>query len=132
MHDKSRTEQAAKVRELLMSRHPITRADGPLDELPVEQEIRVLSADMAFGEIWSRPGLDMSMRSVITISVLATLGRGDQLRTHLNAGLNNGLSAEQIVEILFHIGAYAGVASYSMGLAIAHEVFLERGILKKP
>jgi 4-carboxymuconolactone decarboxylase len=114
----------------LLSAHTIERAGGPVDELPLAEEINDLAAEFAFGEIWSRPGLDLRMRSAVTIAVLVSDGRTEQVRTHINGGLNTGLTPEEILEILLHVGGYAGFAASAAGRTVALEVFKERGIVK--
>jgi 4-carboxymuconolactone decarboxylase len=131
----NRDERAQKVehiREVLTSTHSLDRPGGPAESLPVIDELKSLAGDIAFGQIWARPGLDMKTRSIITISVLAALGRSDQLRYHLNGGLNLGLTPEEIVEIIFHVGGYAGLPANNAGQAIVRTVFEDRGILSKP
>jgi 4-carboxymuconolactone decarboxylase len=130
MDTSNRAERAAKIREMLMSRHPLAPAKEPSEELPVLREVIALASEIAWGEVWARPGLDLRMRSAITIALLGALGRNDQLRTHINGGLNIGLTPEEIVEILFHMGAYAGFPATSASRDVARQVFKERGILQ--
>jgi 4-carboxymuconolactone decarboxylase len=126
-----RAQQVEHIREVLTSTHSLERPGGPATSLPVIDELKSLAGDIAFGQIWARPGLDMKTRSVITIAVLAALGRADQLRYHVNGGLNNGLTPEEIVEVIFHVGGYAGLPANNAGQAIVRAVFEERGILSK-
>jgi alkylhydroperoxidase/carboxymuconolactone decarboxylase family protein YurZ len=130
MATSERAQRAAELGEHLKNTDPISRSGGPVDDLPVLEEITLLASQWAWGEVWSRPGLDLRTRSAVTIALLASQGRADQLRTHINGGLNNGLEPEEIVEILFHMGAYAGLGAVSASRNIAREVFRERGILR--
>ena len=77
----------------------------------------------AFGDIWSRPGLPIRDRSMITVAVLAALGRQNELRAHLAGARNAGLSQEELVEVLMHIAVYAGVPAANDALNIAADVF---------
>jgi alkylhydroperoxidase/carboxymuconolactone decarboxylase family protein YurZ len=76
----------------------------------------------AFGEIWSRPGLPVRDRSMITVAVLAALGHHDELRAHLAGARNVGLTNEELVEVLMHVSVYAGVPATGAALRVAAEV----------
>ena len=76
----------------------------------------------AFGDIWTRPGLPVRDRSMITVAVLAALGQTEELRSHLAGALNVGISREEIVEILMHISIYAGVPAAGSALRVAADV----------
>ena len=77
----------------------------------------------AWGDVWTRPGLDRGTRSVITITTLLALGHDAELRIHLRGALNNGLSREEIGEIFLHAAIYAGVPASNTAFGIAQEVF---------
>jgi len=62
-----------------------------------------------FGDTWSRPGLDLKTRSMVTLAALAALGRPNQLRTHVRGALQNGVTPEEIREIILHTMVYAGI-----------------------
>jgi alkylhydroperoxidase/carboxymuconolactone decarboxylase family protein YurZ len=76
----------------------------------------------AFGDIWTRPGLSVRDRSMITVAVLASLGQPEELRAHLAGALNAGLSREEIVEVLMHISIYAGVPAAGSAMRVAADV----------
>jgi len=63
----------------------------------------------AWGSVWCRPGLDLKLRSLITVAMLTALGRQHELRGHLRGALNNGASIEEIREVLLHAAVYCGV-----------------------
>jgi len=73
----------------------------------------------AWGEIWNRPGLSRPERSMITLAMLAALGREEELAMHVRAALRNGLSAAQIQEVLLQVAVYAGVPAANRAFAIA-------------
>ena len=79
-------------------------------------------AETAFGMIWSRPGLAIRDRSLVTVAQLAALGRTDELRAHLAGALNVGLSREELVEVLMQTAVYAGVPTANDALKVAAEV----------
>jgi 4-carboxymuconolactone decarboxylase len=79
----------------------------------------------AWGEIWSRPGLSRAERSMITLAVLTALGREHEIAMHVKAALRNGLTPDQIGEVLLHTAVYAGVPTANRAFAIAHEALRE-------
>jgi len=84
---------------------------------------------MAWGSVWTRAGLERAERSMITLAVLAALGREDELALHVRAAVRLGLSAEQIREVLLHTAVYAGVPASNTAFAIAQRVLREEGVI---
>jgi 4-carboxymuconolactone decarboxylase len=83
--------------------------------------------EFPFGDIYSRPGLDLKSRQLVTISALAALGNaGPQLKSHIHGSLNVGLTREEIVEALTQLAVYAGFPAALNALKIARDVFRER------
>ena len=101
----------------------------------VDQAIRTtteLTADFqsfitryAWGEIWTRPGLDRRTRSCITLTALVALNRPEELEMHLRAALRNGVTPEEIREVLLHCAVYCGVPAANGAFAIARRVLEE-------
>jgi 4-carboxymuconolactone decarboxylase len=81
-----------------------------------------------WGDIWGRPGLDRRMRSAVTLTALIALGREGELAMHVRAALRNGLTADEIKEILLQSGAYCGVPAANGAFAIAQAVLAEEGL----
>lgn len=80
--------------------------------------------EFPFGDIYSRPGLDIRAREIATIAALTAMGNaGPQLRVHIEAGLNVGLSREEITEVIMQMAVYAGFPAALNGLFAAKEVF---------
>jgi 4-carboxymuconolactone decarboxylase len=76
----------------------------------------------AWGEIWNRPGLSRPERSMITIAMLAALGRDEELALHVRAALRNGLGPDDIAEVLLQVAVYAGVPAANRAFAIASPI----------
>lgn len=76
----------------------------------------------AWGSVWTRPGLDRRTRSAITLATLTALGRENEIAIHVRAALRNGLTAEEIGEVLLHTAVYAGVPAANSAFAIAQRV----------
>ncbi|HEY2655794.1 MAG TPA: 4-carboxymuconolactone decarboxylase [Solirubrobacteraceae bacterium] len=79
----------------------------------------------AWGDVWARDGLSRQLRSAITLAVLTALGREGELEIHIRGALRNGLSPDQIAEVLLHTAVYAGVPAANAAFSVAREV-LER------
>ena len=75
--------------------------------------------ESAWGAVWTRPGLDRRTRSLITIAILAALGREQELALHLRASRNIGVDPSEIAEALLHVAVYAGVPAANSAMAIA-------------
>jgi len=73
----------------------------------------------AWGEVWNRPGLSRPERSMITLAMLAALGRDEELALHVRAAMRNGLSMADIGEVLLHVAVYAGVPAANRAFAVA-------------
>ena len=79
----------------------------------------------AWGEIWTRPGLDRRTRSMITLAALVALGREDELAMHVRAARRNGVTVDEIKEVLLHCAIYAGVPAANGAFAVAQRVLAE-------
>ena len=85
--------------------------------------------EFAYGEIYQRPGLDLRQRELVTISALTTLGGAEpQLEVHINAGLNVGLTAREVVEAILHCIPYTGFPRVLNAIFVARRVFEERDV----
>jgi 4-carboxymuconolactone decarboxylase len=85
-----------------------------------------LSANVLFGDVWERPELSKRDRSMITVATLIALYRTDQLRGHIGRALDNGVTKEEIGEIITHMAFYAGWPTSANAVRVAKEVFDSR------
>jgi 4-carboxymuconolactone decarboxylase len=83
----------------------------------------------AWGGPWARPGIDRRMRSAITLTALVCLRAENELGMHIRAALGNGLTAEEIREVLLHTAVYAGVPAANAAFAVAQKVLREQGAI---
>jgi 4-carboxymuconolactone decarboxylase len=81
----------------------------------------------AWGGVWTRDGLDRRTRSCVTLAVLTALGQEQELALHLRGALRNGLSTQEIAEVLMHTAVYAGVPAANAAFAVAQRVLKEEG-----
>jgi 4-carboxymuconolactone decarboxylase len=79
----------------------------------------------AWGDVWSRPGLDRKTRSLLTIAMMASLGRYDELRLHVRATRNTGVTRDEVREVLLQVAVYAGVPAANSAYHHALEVYAE-------
>jgi len=86
-----------------------------------------LTDKVVFGDVWERPGLSKRDRSLVTVAALTALYRPDQIRGHIWRALDNGVTREEIVELITHLAIYAGWPNAGSAALIAKQVFEERG-----
>ncbi len=87
--------------------------------------LQVLATEMAWGAVWTRPGLPRKTRSMLNLAMLIALNRPHEFRLHVRGALNNGITREEIKEVLLHAGAYCGVPAAVDAFRNASEVFKE-------
>ena len=93
--------------------------------LEVRDDIFSWAVGSVFGDIWSRPALDIKTRLMITIALLAALNRREGLREHVYTALKNGVSRQEICEVLFHIAFLSGLPSAVESLRLTQTIFEE-------
>ncbi|MGQ0832954.1 MAG: carboxymuconolactone decarboxylase family protein [Microthrixaceae bacterium] len=117
-------ELLAKGREIQAQLWPQV-ASGPTGAFPAAKlapDFYRYVAETAFGMIWSRPGLAIRDRSLVTVAQLAALGKTEELKAHLRGARNVGISQEELVEVLMQTAVYAGVPAANEALRAAAEV----------
>ncbi|MCA1846659.1 MAG: 4-carboxymuconolactone decarboxylase [Actinobacteria bacterium] len=82
----------------------------------------------AWGDVWSRPGLDRRTRSCLTVALLAALGHREELAIHLRGALRNGVTPDELREVLLHTAVYAGVPAANSAFAVAQKVLADAGV----
>ena len=107
-------------REVLGEQH-VDRAESNKDEFT--EEFQELITKYAWGEIWTRPGLERKTRSCITLAMMIALHREDEFKLHIKAALNNGLSKDEIKEVILQSAIYAGVPAANSAFHWAQDVF---------
>jgi len=125
MDDAERARQGMRVRREVLGDAHVDRAVASATSFT--EPFQDFITRYAWGEVWSRPGLSRAERSMVTLAVLTALGREHELAMHVRAALRNGLTAEQIGEVLLQTGVYAGVPAANRAFAIAAEVVREAG-----
>jgi 4-carboxymuconolactone decarboxylase len=106
-----------RVRREVLGDDYVDRALAEMTEFTAEFQRFV--TEVAWGSLWARPDLDRRSRSLITIAILAALGRQDELALHLRASRNNGVEPGEISEALLHVAVYAGIPAANAAFAAA-------------
>jgi 4-carboxymuconolactone decarboxylase len=106
-----------------MSAEPFD-AQKPLSDFA--PKLAELTANVLFGDIWERPGLSKRDRSLITVAALVALYRPEQLRFHLNKAMDNGLSKDELIEVITHLAFYSGWPTAMSAITVAKEVMAKR------
>jgi 4-carboxymuconolactone decarboxylase len=113
----SRYETGMRTRREVLGDEHVERAIARTTEL--DTDFQRFVTEVAWGSLWSRPDLDRRTRSLITIALLAALGRREELALHLRATRNTGASQHEIAEVLLHVAVYAGVPAANAAFALA-------------
>ncbi len=122
--DDSRYEQGMRVRREVLGDAHVDRAQA--NQTAFDAAFQRFITESAWGSVWSRPDLDRPTRSLITIAILAALGRSEELGLHLRASRNTGATPEQIAEALLHVAIYAGVPAANSAMALAKGILVEQ------
>ena len=123
MDEKERYQKGLKTRREILGKEHVDRAQGNLSEFnaPFQEFI----TRYAWGEIWERAGLTRRERSLITLAMLVALNREAEFRMHIRAALNNGVTPEEIREVLIHAGIYCGLPAANAAIQAAEQVIKE-------
>lgn len=112
-------ERGLRVRREVLGNEHVERSLARATEL--DADFQRFVTEVAWGAVWDRPDLDRRTRSLITVAILAALGRHDELALHLRATRNTGAQPHEIREALLHVAAYAGIPAAMSAFAIARE-----------
>lgn len=126
MNDEERYQQGLEVRTEVLGEEHVGRSLDHLNEF--NADFQNFISRFAWGEVWSRPGMPRHTRSLVTIAILLALGRDDELRMHIRACFNNGVTQEDLKELFLHASLYAGLPAANKAMHMAEDVFAEMGI----
>ena len=123
MDDSERSQLGMTVRREVLGDEHVDRAVARTTEFTAP--FQDLITRYAWGDIWSRPGLSRAERSLVVLTVLATLQHEGELAMHVKAALGNGLTPDQIREVLLQVAIYAGVPTANRAFAVAQQALDE-------
>jgi 4-carboxymuconolactone decarboxylase len=119
-------EAGMRVRREVLGDEHVNRAEARKTDLT--RDFQALITQYAWGAIWTRPGLDRRMRSVVTLTALIAQGHWNELPMHVRAARRNGLSPEEISEVILQTAVYCGVPAANHAFAIAQDVLEEEHV----
>ena len=125
MDERDRYETGMSVRRGVLGDTHVKHTDAAKSDF--DADFQDLITRYAWGEIWTRPGLTLHTRSLLTIGLMVALNRGEELRLHLRAAANNGVSTEEIREVLLHCAIYCGMPAANSAFHSAKEILEEHG-----
>lgn len=123
MDERERFRQGMSVRRSVLGDAHVDRALKTRTDF--NQDFQNLITRYAWGEIWSRPGLPRKTRSLITLALMVALNRNDEFRMHVRAAIKNGVTHDEIKEVLLQTAIYCGVPAANSAFHAAAEVFSE-------
>jgi 4-carboxymuconolactone decarboxylase len=123
MDERERYDGGMKVRRAVLGDAHVDRS--LTRRTPFNEEFQDLITRYAWGEIWTRPGLPRHTRSLLTIGLMVALNRTDEFKLHVRAAFNNGVTRDEIKEVLLHCAIYAGVPASNTAFHLAEEVFAQ-------
>jgi len=123
MHEDERYENGLTVRKAVLGDAHVERSLAKRNDF--NTEFQALITRYAWGEIWTRPGLPRHTRSLLTIGLMVALNRTDEFKLHVRAAFNNGVTREEIREVLLQCAIYAGVPAANSAFHQAEEVFAQ-------
>lgn len=116
-------EAGMKVRREVLGNAHVDRAEA--NKTSFDADFQHFITETAWGSVWSRPGLDRKTRHLLTIAVLAALGKENELAMHIRATENTGVTPEEVKEVFIQLAIYAGVPAANSAFAIAKKVYAE-------
>jgi 4-carboxymuconolactone decarboxylase len=121
MDERERHSKGMEVRRAVLGAAHVDRTVSRSNAF--NEEYQDLITRYAWGEIWTRPGLPRHTRSLMTLSMMVALNRPDEFRLHVRAAFNNGVTRDQIKEVLLQAAIYCGVPAANSAFHMAEEVF---------
>lgn len=123
MDEDQRYEKGLEVRKAVLGSAHVDRSLAKRNDF--NTEFQALITRYAWGEIWTRPGLPRHTRSLLTIGLMVALNRSDEFKLHIRAAFNNGVTKDEIKEVLLQCAIYAGVPAANSAFHQAEEVFTQ-------
>lgn len=122
----NRFEAGMQVRREVLGDAHVERAEA--NKTAFDADFQRFITEMAWGSVWTREGIDRQTRHMLTIAILAALGRENELALHLRATQNSGVTPTQVKEVFHQVAVYAGVPAANSAFGIAKRVYKELGI----
>jgi 4-carboxymuconolactone decarboxylase/3-oxoadipate enol-lactonase/4-carboxymuconolactone decarboxylase len=117
-------EQGMKLRREVLGDRYVDQAEA--NKTPFDADFQRFITETAWGSVWSRPNLDRKTRHLITLAMLAVLGKEHELALHIRATRNTGVTPEELKEVFHQVAIYAGVPAANTAFATAKKVYAEQ------
>ena len=118
-----RFKKGMKVRKSVLGEDHVERAEA--NKTDFDADFQRFITETAWGSVWVRPGLETKTRQLLTIAMLAALGKHEELALHVRATRNTGVSRNEVKEVLMQVAVYAGVPAANSAFAVAKRVYAE-------
>jgi 4-carboxymuconolactone decarboxylase len=116
-------DKGMAVRKSVLGAEYVARAEA--NKTDFDADFQRYVTENAWGAVWTRPGLEKNIRSMLTIAMLASLGRNEELGAHIRATRNTGVTRDQVKEVLLQVAVYAGAPAANTAFAVAKRVYQE-------
>lgn len=114
-------EQGMEVRRSVLGEAHVEQAE--YNKTAFDADFQAYIVESVWGTVWTRPGLDKKTRHLLTIAMLAALGKEHELALHIRATQNTGVTRDEVKEVLLQVGVYAGIPAANSAIAVAKQVF---------
>lgn len=118
-------DEGMKVRRQVLGDEHVERAEA--NKTSFDADFQHFITEMAWGSVWTRPHLERKTRHLLTIALLAALGKESELAMHIRATKNTGVTPDDVREVLLQVAVYAGVPAANSAFAVARRVYAEEG-----
>ena len=122
-------DKGMAVRKLVLGAEYVARAEA--NKTDFDADFQRYVTENAWGAVWTRPGLEKNIRSMLTIAMLGSLGRNEELGAHIRATRNTGVTRDQVKEVLLQVAVYAGAPAANTAFAVAKRVYQEMEVESK-
>ena len=116
-------DKGMAIRKAVLGADYVARAEASKTDFDADWQRYV--AEHAWAAVWARPGLDKKIRSMLTVAMLASLGRQEELALHIRATRNTGVTPDEVKEVLLQVAVYAGAPAANSGFAVAKRIYKE-------
>lgn len=127
MSDESLFDRGLEVRRAVLGAEYVDGSIAKADDFMMA--FQNITTEWCWGYAWTRPGLDRKQRSMLNLAMLTALGKTPEIKLHVKGALNNGVTVEEIKEILLHATVYCGIPAGLDAFKAAHEVLVKEGAL---
>ena len=121
--DDNKFEDGMKIRRAVLGDAHVDRAEA--NKTPFDADFQRFITESAWGSVWTRPGLDRRTRHLITLAMLAALGKEHELAMHIRSTPNTGVTQAEVKEVFLQVAIYAGVPSANTAFSVAKRVYAE-------